>query len=131
MDEATSAEVKRFILTSIASVPHLETLLLLWRGRDSEWDAGAIARRIYVPEKTAATIAADLAAAGMVEAREVEPTRWRFDASREPLATLVAALEGAYARDLVGVTRLIHSRSARQAHAFADAFKWRKDPDNG
>jgi hypothetical protein len=131
MDEPTSAEVKRFILTSIPSVPHLETLLLLWRERDSDWDAQAIARRTYVPERTAAAIAAELAQAGIVDARPGDPPRWRFDASREPLAATVAALDAVYVRDLVGVTRLIHSRAGRQAHAFADAFKLRKEPDHG
>lgn len=131
MDEATSAEVKRFILTSIPSVPHLETLLLLWRERTTDWDAQSVARRIYVPEKQAAAIVADLADAGILSCDAGEPRRCRFDASREPLATIVAALAAAYARDLLGVTRLIHSRTSRQAHAFADAFKWRKDPDHG
>lgn len=130
MDEATGAEVRRFILTSIPSVPHLETLLLLWRERNREWDAAGVAQRIYVPERTAAAVLAELAASGLV-ATTGDPPRCRFDATREALATLVARLDAAYARDLVGVTRLIHSRSSRQAQAFADAFKWRKDNDHG
>ena len=131
MDEATSADVKRFILTSIASVPHLETLLLLWRERSADWDAQSVARRIYVPDRQAAAIIADLAAAGIVTCPVGEPNRCSFDASREPLASIVAAVDAAYTRDLLGVTRLIHSRTGRQAQAFADAFKWRKDPDHG
>jgi hypothetical protein len=33
----------------------------------------------------------------------------------------------AYVHNLIGVTRLIHSRTERMAHQFADAFKIRKD----
>lgn len=130
MDEAIGVEVRRFILTSIPSVPHLETLLLLWRERNREWDAAGVAQRIYVSEKTATEVLAHLAAAGLVACEDGQ-RRCRFDATREALATLVAQLDAAYARDLLGVTRLIHSRSGRQAQAFADAFKWRKDKDHG
>jgi len=130
MDEATGAEVRRFILTSIPSVPHLETLLLLLRERNREWDAAGVAHRIYVPEKTAAAVLADLGASGLL-ACDDQLRRCRFDATREALAALVGRLDAEYARDLVGVTRLIHSRSSRQAQAFADAFKFRKDTDHG
>jgi hypothetical protein len=36
-------------------------------------------------------------------------------------------LAGIYARNLVDVTNLIHSKTSRKAQQFADAFKWRKD----
>jgi hypothetical protein len=37
-------------------------------------------------------------------------------------------LAHAYVHDLIGVTRIIHSRTERMAQQFADAFKFRKDP---
>jgi hypothetical protein len=40
---------------------------------------------------------------------------------------MLRQLATAYSRDLIGVTDLIHSRTARRAQQFADAFRIRKD----
>lgn len=126
MDETRlSDEVRRFILSSIPSVPHLEALLLI-RAESSAtgWSAGDVARRLYVDPPVAAGLLAHLADAGL--ARKDGP-RYRYEPATPELATVVADVEAAYARNLVAVANLIHSLGDRKAQRFADAFRWRKD----
>ena len=44
-------DLRRFILISIVSVPHLEALLLLRATPHQEWDGQAVSRRLYIPEQ--------------------------------------------------------------------------------
>jgi len=46
-------ELRRFVLTSIPSVPFLEALLLLRANPTQQWHADTLAQRLYVRERTA------------------------------------------------------------------------------
>ena len=117
------AEVRRFILTSVPTVPFLEAVLLL-RGEPSvRWDAPRLAGRLYVPERVAAELLEQLVASG-IASEEDASVRY---APQEDLRTLLDAVAVAYAADLVAITDLIHSRIDRRAQQFADAFRFRKE----
>ena len=125
---ALTDDLRRFILTNIASVPHLEALLLLRAAPQQAWDVQAVARRLYVGERVARKLLEELCAMGVLEARSGGPERlYRYGPQQPELAAIIDRLALAYAADLVGVTRLIHSKLDRQAQQFADAFTWRKD----
>ena len=65
-------EVRRFVLTSVPSVPYLEALLLLRAGGDQPWDALRVSRRLYIGEAQALDIIAnDPAAAGKAVGQEL------------------------------------------------------------
>ncbi len=118
-----STEVRRFILTSIPSVPYLEAALLARAEPSTDWDARRLAKRLYVGEPAAAALARALVEAGI--AREsAAGIRYAPDAA---LAALLDAVATAYAADLVGVTSLIHARPDRRAQQFADAFRFRPE----
>ena len=119
------AELRRFILTSIPSVPYLEAVLLLRADPADAWGAAQLSRRLYVAEASGAELLGLLRASGMAAAAE-PPGTVRY-APRPELALLVDQLAAAYAQDLVAVTRLIHSRIDRRAQQFADAFRFRKE----
>jgi hypothetical protein len=121
--ERIPADVRRFVLTSIPTVPHLEALLLLHRAPQEHWRAATLARRLYIGVDAAARLLADLAERGLSERLGDE---FRFPQDDE-LAALVAAVEAAYSAQLVELSRLIHSRTDRKAQQFADAFEWKKD----
>jgi len=122
---AVPADVRRFILTSVPSVPFLEAVLLL-RGEPSHaWDAALLARRLYVPERTALELLAQLADAGVTATTE-DKAGVRY-APRDDLGALLDDVAAAYAADLVAVTDLIHSRIDKRAQRFADAFRFRKE----
>lgn len=118
------ADVRRFILTSVPSVPYLEAVLLLRAEPVKDWDAAELARRLYVPERTAGDLLEQLRSSGMAQGSTGSAVRY---APTAELAALIDQVAQAYASNLVGVTDLIHSRIDRRAQQFADAFRFRKD----
>jgi hypothetical protein len=116
-------EVRRFILTSVSSVPHLEAMLLLRAEPGTTWDAPMLSRRLYVSQAHAGDLMQQLAEAGFVAPM---PAGWKWQPSPEAVQ-LVDELAAHYSENLLGVTELIHSREGRRAHQFADAFRLRKD----
>jgi hypothetical protein len=119
------ADVRRFILTSVPSVPFLEAILLLRAEPEKAWDAAQLARRLYVPERAGVELLALLRDSGIAEAADgTQAVRYAPTAELRELLDRVAA---AYAADLVAITDLIHSRIDRRAQQFADAFRFRKE----
>lgn len=116
--------VRRFILTSVPSVPFLEAILLL-RSEPSAgpWTAARVGQRLYIREAQAADLLAALHDAGI--ARRLEDGRYAYAPSDE-LAAMLDQVAQSYAIDLLTVTDLIHSRVERRAQQFADAFRIKK-----
>jgi hypothetical protein len=112
--EPLPEDLRRFILTSVPSVPFVEALLLL-RATGAPMTAEDLARRIYVSPRVAADVLQQLQEAGVLQSSDPD------------LAGMVDLLAVFYRTHLVEVTDLIHSRTARKAQQFADAFKIRKD----
>src|SRR4051794_497408 len=122
---AISEELRRFILTSILSVPFVEAMLIFRDAGGAPVSIELLAQRLYLGERQAAEILEQLRTA-----RIVEPIPAGAGHRYAPTPQLAAMLDGvamAYRTHLVEVTALIHSRTGRMAHQFADAFKLRKD----
>ncbi len=120
-------EVKRFILISIPSVPYLEAILLLRRERDRGWTAGELAQRLYVSAKVAAEVLSGSAAAGIAAIEDTSALVYRYQPASAGLEQMIDRLAAIYAKNLIDVTNLIHSKTSKSAQQFADAFIWRKD----
>jgi predicted transcriptional regulator len=125
--EPIPEELRRFILTSVRSVPFVEALLLFRAARGTPLDRHALSQRLYVSEKSAGDLVRELLDAGMLERVTEEPECFRYAPSSKELAAIVDMLATFYSTNLVDVTQLIHSVGARRAMQFADAFKLRKD----
>lgn len=125
-DQAIADDVRRFILTSIPSVPFMEAILLFKALPGQAVETRSVAERLYTSEKQAALLVEQLAAGRIIAPVEGEPNAHRFAPSAE-LSAMLDKVTHAYVHNLIGVTRLIHSRTERMAHQFADAFKIRKD----
>ena len=119
-------DIRRFVLTSIPSVPHLEALLLLRGLPESGWTVVQLAERLYIGNKVAAGLLDDLCRAGMAGKIAGAPL-FRYQPASEALRTRIDALADLYARRLVDVSNLIHARLERKAQQFADAFRLRKE----
>lgn len=118
-------EVRRFILTSIPSVPYLEALLLLRSAGSQGWDARGVARRLYIDEVQASALLNALGEAGLAElAAEGD---YRYQPAAPGLRELIEELAATYSTNLLGVTELIHSGIDKRALQFADAFRWKKE----
>ncbi|WP_036167180.1 hypothetical protein [Massilia sp. 9096] len=121
-------DLRRFILTSIPSVPFLEALLLMRADLNQAWRGDTLAARLYVREKTAESLLHELCTAGMAERYDAPGApAYRYRPESALLRARVDGLAGLYASHLVEVTLVIHSTLDRKAQQFADAFKWRKD----
>ncbi|HEY0060830.1 MAG TPA: hypothetical protein VGC21_01845 [Telluria sp.] len=123
------ADIRRFILARIASVPHLEALLLLRACPGDAWDGARLAERLYVADKAAQALLADLCRDGMcvAEGDQAGSLQYRYQPASAALGATIDQLAEWYGRELLEITYLIHSRLERKAQQFADAFKWRKD----
>lgn len=122
-------DLQRFILVSIPSVPYLEAMLLLRNETEQGWDSTRLAHRLYMSEKAAGELLTELHAAGVLEADGPDGApSFRYQPSSDGLRETISRLAATYARQLVDVTELIHSKTSKKAQQFADAFKWRKDP---
>jgi hypothetical protein len=120
-------DLRRFILTSIQSVPFVEAALLFMGQAGLALDAPTVARRLYVSETTAKELAAALLAAGILE--PAEAAAWRFAPQTKDLQRMLHLLAAYYSSHLIEITDLIHSTGARKAQRFADAFKLRRDKE--
>lgn len=117
-------DVRRFILIGVPDVPYLEALLLLRSDDGTAWDPKRVAQRLFVSEQRGAELLQALVAGGIAHA-----TEGGFQYRPSPdMRAMLDKLAAIYSADLVGVTKLIHSRSDKQAQKFADAFRLRKDP---
>lgn len=120
-------QVRRLVLGSVRSIPHLEALLLLRNNPKQAWEVRTIARRLYVDPKLAGEVISDLAAAGFC-VQEGDPLKlYRYNPSSPELALLVEQIAEVYATNLIGLTELIHARGRMKEQQFADAFLLRKD----
>jgi hypothetical protein len=121
-------DVRRFVLTSIPSVPFLEALLLLRADPAQKWQRETLAGRLYIRDKVAQALLDDLCLAGMAD-RCPEPPQncYRYQPASQALQARIDQLADLYSKHLVEVTLLIHSSLDRKAQQFADAFRWRKD----
>ena len=124
--EPIPESLRRFVLTSVPSVPWVEALLLFRNAKRAPLDVGHIARNLYIAEPAAADVVAQLAAARVVIRDDASGT-YRYAPDTPELAARLDMLAAHYASHLVEMTDLIHSNRARTAQQFADAFKVRKD----
>ena len=120
-------DVRRFVLTSVPSVPYLEAALLLHGQPGQARSVAEVAARLYVPERTAAELLRALCAAGILQCTEVPEPRYQYSPNDAALAAAMDALARVYAENLVGITTLIHDATQRSAQRFSDAFRLRKD----
>ena len=126
-DTKVPEDIRRFVLSSVNSVPYLEALLLLRSAPELTWSARQFAQRLYVSEKLARELLQDLVSNGVAEADAAVPPQFRYQPVSTQLYELLDLVADFYARHLVEVTHLIHSKTDKRAHHFANAFRWRKD----
>lgn len=116
-------DVHQFVTAHIASVPHLEALLLIWDTAPRAWSAAEIAHRVYLSEERAALVLRDLAAHGWVAAAD---SGYAFDA-KSPDAPMIAHLAEHYRSNLIRIAEIIHRKAPPGVLDFARAFELRKD----
>jgi len=117
-----SHTVKTLIAERIDSIPELEALLLVRDDRARDWSPAEAGMRLYVSTLVAAHILSTLREREFLAEREA---RYRYEPVSPELADAVDQLAAAYARHLVAVTEIVHSKPSRDVRDFANAFRVR------
>lgn len=122
-DDPIPADLRDFILRFIDSVAHLEALLLLRASPQTAWEASAVAARLYTSVDQAGMVLAQLCNERLLVC---ENGQYRYEGQAAEHLAMVDRLAESYAKHLIPITNLIHSKP-RRIRQFADAFKFRKD----
>ena len=115
-----SAQIFRFLVDHIDSVPELEALLLFQDNPARQWTSDELAGWLYVSPRSAAAILAKLQRQGWIVEGSAGAYRFCTDTAE---ASLIEHLSRAYARHLTLVARVIHEKPAIGIREFARAFK--------
>lgn len=104
-------------------MPHLEALLLFWKRRPHRWSAEEMARSLYISVEGAQAILQELKQRGMVT---LDEGAYAFDSGFRH-GYLMEEVDRTYRRELVRISRMIHSKASPAVREFARAFKFKKD----
>jgi DNA-binding MarR family transcriptional regulator len=115
-------DIRDFILKHIASVAQIEALLLIWATPGKRWGITQIAARIYASQSEAAKALEGLCGNGLLDRKD---GAFGLNTSEE-IVEMIGRLREAYARHLIPVTDIIHSRS-RSSHVTAEASRPQRD----
>ena len=130
-DAVIPPRVQRFIATHIDSIEKLEVLLLLRTQAGREWTARDVSQELRIAETSAAARLADLAARRLVMERGGNPASYRYGPASPDDAQDVADLQDTYATRRVSVISFIFSKPLDKVRGFADAFRLKRDKDDG
>lgn len=121
-----SDDIRRFLL-AIPSIPYLETILLLRGAPGEQWDTRRVAQRLFLGEEKIAGMLQDICNTGICSSVEGERELFVFNPQSPALGELIDRVANYYARNLIEVTNMIHTKNGNQRiRQFADAFQWRK-----
>jgi sugar-specific transcriptional regulator TrmB len=116
-----------FIHENIDSVPHLESLILLWNSRPVGWTEGELASRLYISREQVGGVLRDLVRLQVVQETPGNPARYSYFPKSEEQNELMHRIDYAYRRDLVRISTMIHSKASSSVREFAKAFRLKKD----
>lgn len=117
-------EVDRFIQQEIDTVPQLEALVLLWNSRPRAWTLDDLAAALYIEPGATQDLLATLERRGLVNSN---PETYSYRSTERD--SLIQAVEITYRRELVRISRMIHSKAPAGIRAFANAFRFKKERD--
>ena len=123
-DDHIPDDLRDFILQHIDSITQLEALLLLRANAAEAWDAPKTKARLYVAEDEVTRVLEALSADGFLIH---DGSGFRYQCKDSETAAKVDRLAALYASHLIPVTNMIYDK-LRHVRAFAEAFRFRKDP---
>jgi len=119
-------DVDQFLHDQIDTVPQLEALLLLWNSRPKRWSVEDMSKALFLPPEAAKEILGELVRQRLVVRISGTVDAYHYEAGADK-DQLVAAVDSAYRRELVRISRLIHSKPSAAVREFARAFRIKKD----
>ena len=120
-------DVRRFIQTSIDSIAQLEALLIAHEQPDTEWTVTGMSARLYISPESTSLILLRLCNDRLMASAGRDRSRFKYQPDSEELRRLVDRLADTYAKQLLPVPRLVHSKQGSRIQEFPDAFDFRKE----
>jgi hypothetical protein len=120
-----ATEVDQFIVDHIDTVPQLEALLLLWNSRPRVWVLHDLAKALYISTDETKAIVDPLVRRGYVCTGTADD--YSFCSGTHD--ALIAAVNDTYRRELIRISRMIHSKASPSVREFARAFLFKKEKD--
>lgn len=124
--EDSPNRVDKFLLDQIDTVPHLEALLLIWNSRPKLWSVEEMAKALFVVPTAAKIILDDLMRERLIVSDPWESGGYLYEPDVER-DQLLASVDSTYRRELIRISRLIHSKPPAAVRDFAKAFRLKKD----
>ena len=126
VDSRLPDDVRVFVQNHVASMPHLEALLLLSGSPGESLPVEAVAEPIGVAPDAAAKVLRDLLASSLVaEEGAGASARYCFAPGNESLRRAAESLSDMYSRFPVQVIRAVYERPPSAVQQLADAFRLR------
>lgn len=125
VERAEDEEVLQFLLQRFDTVPHLEAALLIWQNQSTRWTAEFLAGRIYVSTAAARGVLETLNQQGFL--RRTDPHEYMYEPAWDAQASMLPRIADLYRRQLVRVTKLIHTKGSSSVREFARAFQIKKE----
>ena len=120
-------EVRALVQNHLASMAHLDALLLLAASPESSMPAPAVATRINVEPEVAARALRDLVGASLVAEEQLGAAPvYRFAPGDDELRRAAETLADMYRRFPVQIIRAVYERPSTAVQQLADAFRLRK-----
>lgn len=129
-DDTGQPDIDAFLRRDIDSVPHLEALLLLWRQAPRLHTVSEMAGYLYVTPDRASVILRDLERLGFLDYVQ-NSNSYRYAEGFPDRDALLTKLDQTWRSDLIRITRLIHAKGSESARAFARAFRFGKEKEEG
>lgn len=123
-------DVRTLIARHVDSVVHLELLLLLYRDCDRGWTAADAAREMRIDPTWTVAQLDQLVAAGLLRRDDADAGTYRCVTARAVVETM-GRLARAYGDRRVSTVALIYAKPSDSLRTFADAFRFRKGPNDG
>ena len=122
--------VRALIEDHLTSVAQLEILLLLHGAPERQFAAAEVAERLRIDPGWAGDELNGLQRSGLL-GHDAASDRFQYGPRTTELADAVDGLEKAFSTHRVSVITLLFSTPSEGIGSFADAFKIRRDDDNG
>ena len=123
-------EVVEFAALHIASLEDLHVLLSCLEARERWWDAAGMARLLGISVSAARRSLDRLARGNLLDIRIRDDIRYQFKPGTAAIEAAAVACRTAYRADPIAMVQLV-TGSYRSVRDFADAFRIRRDDDDG
>jgi hypothetical protein len=123
------SDIRNFINSHIDSVEQVEAIVLMRADPQREWTAEEMAKKLYTSAESASARLGHLHRKGLLSEIRSDAIRYRYEQRTPGLRKAVEDFVEVYTKRKVAVINQIFSGPTEDVQSFADAFRFRRDPE--